>query len=298
MDRRTFLGTALSWLVGQCAFSCSAIAQDDGDGCLLAAGDNNPLWKKVANAMRDTTGRPHWDELFQEWLGIAPKSDEQFRRSLVYKFGVKPSIVFYDDEFSPNVFATRKEARPNGPDGTIAFGLNFLKKFEPYQTTCPHIFNNEQNLRRSDSNRKRQGLILDPTTDYSRDMAELCKSPWGIFEYLQPLLVAAHEFGHILHFKIGSPFSRQWLVEPHADFMAGWFVGNYSRTQSTKQSDLNDETLMVFAETMFNLGDTKFNNKAHHGEPAFRATMVRAGYTFADLDVRDAFQKGRQLLGN
>jgi hypothetical protein len=65
--------------------------------------------------------------------------------------------------------------------------------------------------------------------------------------------------------------------------MAGWFVGNYSRAQAVKQPDLNDKSLMVFAETMFNLGDTQFNNRAHHGEPAFRATMVRAGYNFADL---------------
>jgi hypothetical protein len=144
LDRRTFIGTTLSWLsVGQCAFSRRALASDDTEGCVLASADTNPVWKKVLDTMNDTTGRAYWDEHFQEWLGVAPKSDETFRRSLVYQFGVRPGFVFYNDEFSPNALASRKAVRSNGPDGTVAFGLNFLQRFESYQKRCPLIFDNE-----------------------------------------------------------------------------------------------------------------------------------------------------------
>ncbi|MBV8413263.1 MAG: hypothetical protein JOY64_36960, partial [Alphaproteobacteria bacterium] len=44
-------------------------------------------------------------------------------------------------------------------------------------------------------------------------------------------------------------------------------------------------------------GDTQFGNRAHHGEPQFRAAMVRAGFRSANLDVDAAFAEGKKFAG-
>jgi hypothetical protein len=51
------------------------------------------------------------------------------------------------------------------------------------------------------------------------------------------------------------------------------------------------------AKRMFELGDTEFNNPAHHGEPEFRSTMIRAGYDEAGISVQEAFEKSRRVTG-
>jgi hypothetical protein len=48
------------------------------------------------------------------------------------------------------------------------------------------------------------------------------------------------------------------------------------------------------------LGDTLYNDPRHHGEPEFRAAMVRAGFDAAfelHLDVDAAFEKGKKMAG-
>jgi hypothetical protein len=50
-------------------------------------------------------------------------------------------------------------------------------------------------------------------------------------------------------------------------------------------------------ETMFKKGDTYYYHPDHHGEPEFRAAMVRAGYEDMALDVETAFKKGKRLAG-
>ena len=51
------------------------------------------------------------------------------------------------------------------------------------------------------------------------------------------------------------------------------------------------------AKRMFKLGDTAFNDPAHHGEPEFRATMIRADYEEAGTSASEAFAKGQRLTG-
>lgn len=137
---------------------------------------------------------------------------------------------------------------------------------------------------------------------YAEFAAWWCDQPESFFANLQPLLIVAHEFGHILQFKNGIPSDGPWQMEPHADYMGGWYVGNYVRTKGpgptgANKGTLNDDTLTVFAQTIFKLGDTNFNDKTHHGEPDYRAAMVRAGYDAADLDAKAAFEKGRAVVG-
>jgi len=137
---------------------------------------------------------------------------------------------------------------------------------------------------------------------YAEFAAWWCDQPESFFANLQPLLIIAHEFGHILQFRHGMHSDGPWQMEPHADYMSGWYAGNYVKVHGPgpmrpNNGTLNDDTLVVFAQTMFKLGDTMFNDKTHHGEPDYRATMVRAGYDAADLDAKAAFEKGRAIVG-
>jgi hypothetical protein len=106
---------------------------------------------------------------------------------------------------------------------------------------------------------------------YAEAVATMCNYPDEFFANLQPLLLAAHEFGHILQYKNRMSVDGPWLMEPHADFMAGWYVGNHVKR------NLDDTTLIAFSHTMFAFGDTGFNAITHHGQPEFRSAMVRAG---------------------
>jgi hypothetical protein len=45
------------------------------------------------------------------------------------------------------------------------------------------------------------------------------------------------------------------------------------------------------------LGDTAFNDPRHHGEPQFRAAMVRAGFDSAELSLDAAFERGMKYAG-
>ena len=47
---------------------------------------------------------------------------------------------------------------------------------------------------------------------------------------------------------------------------------------------------------MLSAGDTKFNDKGHHGEPQLRAVMVRAGLREENSDAKNAFYRGLQLV--
>jgi hypothetical protein len=112
----------------------------------------------------------------------------------------------------------------------------------------------------------------------------------------------AHEFGHIKQFK--EHVEKSWEMEPHADFMAGWAMSQYLRSDDQSSNKSPKEFLIKAAakafgsaieeavSTMFGFGDTAFTSANHHGEPHFRAVMVRAGYESGTLTVAEAFDKG------
>ena len=117
-------------------------------------------------------------------------------------------------------------------------------------------------------------------------------------------IVMAHEFGHILQFK--ERIVESWEMEPHADFMAGWAMAQVHKQHMPTERKIalqvpRGDRLALQVETsaqqMFSFGDTAFTNRDHHGEPLFRAVMVRAGYEFGNLEAKEAFEKGRQWVG-
>jgi hypothetical protein len=113
----------------------------------------------------------------------------------------------------------------------------------------------------------------------------------------QTAIVVAHEMAHILQFNSGMKPGGPWQMEPHADFMAGWVCGR-NKEKSSKMLFSNLATnLDQQANEAFSIGDTLFNDARHHGEPNFRAAMVRAGFDAANLSVQDAFEKGRKFAG-
>jgi hypothetical protein len=89
--------------------------------------------------------------------------------------------------------------------------------------------------------------------------------------------VCAHEFGHILQYKLGldkdlsegQPTVKR--VELNADFFAGYFAGVRKR-ESPKFN------AAVIALTQFNSGDNMLKNPAHHGTPEERGKAIVKGY--------------------
>jgi len=91
------------------------------------------------------------------------------------------------------------------------------------------------------------------------------------------LAVFAHEFGHIAQFRTGlhnSLRERQptaKLVELHADFLAGYYLG-------LRQAE-NPELRLWAAGALINgLGDNNFTNPGHHGTAEERTFAIEQGY--------------------
>jgi hypothetical protein len=113
----------------------------------------------------------------------------------------------------------------------------------------------------------------------------------------QTAIIVAHETAHILQFKNGISPDGPWQMEPHADFMAGWVCGRNKEKSSHMLFSRLATNLDQQANLAFSIGDTDFNDRDHHGEPQFRAAMVRAGFDAAHLSVQEAFEKGKKMAG-
>jgi hypothetical protein len=184
-------------------------------------------------------------------------------------FGVRPGFTYYEDE--ENALATRYPYfGEKGPDGTVMLGINLVR-------TC-----------------KSQKLTFQ--------IAPPSQIP--DFGFIEAVIVA-HEFGHILQFKNGLPDENgPWQMEPHADFMAGWFFAQMSTKPEFQYAWTQIIALWypgvdtyIAASTLFNLGDTDFTDSDHHGTPEFRARMFRVGYEAGSLGVMEAFEKGLTSAG-
>lgn len=106
--------------------------------------------------------------------------------------------------------------------------------------------------------------------------------------------VCAHEFGHILQYKLGldrrlvGSDGRVKRLELHADFMAGYFAG-------TRKRENHSYPAVVFANTQDKFGDSQFSDTNHHGTPAERGAAVVQGYHAAhsnNLGFTDAVSAG------
>ena len=80
-------------------------------------------------------------------------------------------------------------------------------------------------------------------------------------------------------------------MEPHADFLAGWIIGQDGNQTSV---DVNVEAA---TKVMFSLGDVDFNSSDPHGEPTLRARMVRAGFDARAVGLNEAFERGKRIAG-
>ncbi|NVK44351.1 MAG: hypothetical protein HWE39_24210 [Oceanospirillaceae bacterium] len=99
--------------------------------------------------------------------------------------------------------------------------------------------------------------------------------------------VLAHEFAHILQCK------RQWFdrdkkKELHADFMAGYILGQKANFQFTN--------IASFANTLFQLGSDSFSDEASHGNPEERVRYMTLGSYYRSLNANDAYDVGKRWL--
>lgn len=121
--------------------------------------------------------------------------------------------------------------------------------------------------------------------------------------------VLAHEFGHILQFKmlsLGVKANHGWKYpDLHADFIAGFYINQRALDLAvTGQTDLN----IVYKELLekfYSIGDYQFNSPTHHGTGDERLRAVAGGVlahqeltlnkvTFSTIDV---YNSGRRFTG-
>src|SRR5262249_1305913 len=116
-------------------------------------------------------------------------------------------------------------------------------------------------------------------------------------------VIMAHEFAHILQYRRNA--RDAWELEPHAAFMAGWAIAKghdqpmeFGKYGPRDMYEFNGgDQIVSECEIMFGFGDVDFNAPEHHGEPHFRAAMVRAGYDAQAMDVTHAFEAGEKWSG-
>jgi hypothetical protein len=172
------------------------------------------------------------------------------------KFNVKALLYYYDDGNQYNALATPDVTNPQfGPDGTVMIGIGLTRK-EIMSQLPAKLF------------------------------------PRRTHPYLPMEIIIAHEFAHILQYKKGLGPDGPWQMEPHADFMAGWYIGKY---HDIRLNSLMGDDFEPSFKSMLEKGDTLFNDPSHHGQPELRAAMVRAGVDASDLELDLAFHKGSQM---
>jgi hypothetical protein len=93
--------------------------------------------------------------------------------------------------------------------------------------------------------------------------------------------IIAHEYAHILQYKVGFPFTGKWR-ELHADYLAGWYTAHRSRFVPQNMV----ESMLAF----FKRGDYEYNNLNHHGTPLERQRAFSAGM---NLNLKNNVRSGR-----
>jgi len=198
--------------------------------------------------------------------------DEQVLSQIVTlrdRYGLRPGAAFINDGAAINAYAVSEVLVTTGDwggeDGTVLIGSNLL--FTLFRDATAASFKRAQSF---------PELHLLNETGLDR------------------LIVIAHEFGHILQFKRGMVAGSAWQMEPHADFLAGWAI---DKSNVDALFDDRDKSFENAVKLMFSMGDTAFNSPKHHGEPQFRAAMVRDGQDAQALSAQEAFEKGAKLAG-
>jgi len=107
--------------------------------------------------------------------------------------------------------------------------------------------------------------------------------------------ICAHECAHIFQFQSGSMQSLAGptaaLIELHADYIAGMYLGRREGTHSKK--DITD-----FALTLFCHGDFQFNEPGHHGTPLQRVMAMKEGYDVghSGTEIMEGIRQGEDFV--
>lgn len=153
-------------------------------------------------------------------------------RFMTQVFQQEPGFGYYDDSVDQNAFAMHETVFP-ASQGTILLGL---------------------------------GLLRRQMESANGDIAVAT--------------VCAHEFGHIVQFFLdfgsirtqllsSSPTAK--LLELHADFLAGFYLGELRKAHS----QIN---IQVAGQAFYDIGDTDFGSVTHHGTPAERVRALEQGF--------------------
>jgi hypothetical protein len=150
---------------------------------------------------------------------------------------------------------------------------------------------------------------FDGPNAHATDVARMARADGTVLfgqRYLKKLLawpdhpdvaitaVCAHEFGHILQFKLqlrpiilaGQATLKR--LELHADYLAGYYAGALKLKKSNYPA-------AVFATQQYSCGDLNVNSPTHHGTPDERAAAIVRGFEVAYREQRnysDAIQIG------
>lgn len=167
------------------------------------------------------------------------------------QFEVDPGFVFFNDGAAVNAYATPYNLLRRDGDGTVMFGRNLLRS----------------------EIAKANRLMRGPNT--------WATAVIGIF---------AHEWGHIRQFSDVGQLHKP-LMELHADYLAGWYLG----TKSSYGSSLD---IAGIARSLFEKGDSNFNSPPDHGLPRQRVRSMEVGFVQGRkrVPVADAFQAGLDFL--
>jgi hypothetical protein len=105
------------------------------------------------------------------------------------------------------------------------------------------------------------------------------------------IAILAHEFGHAIQSKNNMPEMDSKYPELHADFLAGFYIG---------QRGLIDKSLLEsFSNEFYNRGDNFFYSSDHHGTPDERKCAFLEGYKIAiqyKFNIYEAFSVGIDYL--
>jgi len=115
--------------------------------------------------------------------------------------------------------------------------------------------------------------------------------------------VVAHEFAHAYQ-RVNGYFDRLYGVDPkfdgtapvrvlelHADFLAGYYMG--------QQEAFTSRAFLDFSEALLALGDIAFNNPTHHGTPTERAVCMYRGRNLAEIggvSIHAAAEQAEQFV--
>lgn len=247
IDRRQLLARIYgSVVVGVCTCS-GALARSNGSrGCLVGAREFHATRKLAPSSTNDLS-------VVSEFRGkLLPTSqNRRFDEALgevlaqmAHSFGVTPGFAFFDERDLPN----------RGPMNAVA-------------TTAAHV-------------RNTTGTVL-----FGLNMLKFLLSLPGGGGDFAVLAVCAHEFAHIRQFEQQRDGSKgveekfDYLVELHADFLAGWYAWQFA--QVVPETDN-----AAITRALASLGDSPSSVEPSHGTAEQRVKAFHAGQDFGRVGAR------------